>query len=155
MIGLRNLIDHVLWADATALAAIATLPDSSPEHSQAERLYAHLAAAAHIWYARLEGRPPSHPVWPDLPIDEARTLAGESLNGLRDWAAKGPEALATVIEYRTSTGQPFRNTVADVITQVVLHGSYHRGQLALLVRQGGGTPVNTDYILYARNGACS
>jgi uncharacterized damage-inducible protein DinB len=33
---------------------------------------------------------------------------------------------------------------------VALHGSYHRGQIALLVRAGGSTPAPTDYIAFIR-----
>jgi uncharacterized damage-inducible protein DinB len=33
---------------------------------------------------------------------------------------------------------------------VGLHGVYHRGQVALLVRQGGGTASPTDYIIFTR-----
>ena len=61
-----------------------------------------------------------------------------------------PDALAREVEYQTSTGQVFRSTAADILTHVALHGSYHRGQIALLTRQGGGAPVPTDYVLYAR-----
>jgi uncharacterized damage-inducible protein DinB len=34
---------------------------------------------------------------------------------------------------------------------VALHGSYHRGQIALLMRQGGGAPAATDYIAFVRD----
>lgn len=37
------------------------------------------------------------------------------------------------------------------LAHVVLHGSYHRGQIALLTRAGGGTPAATDYILFIRS----
>jgi uncharacterized damage-inducible protein DinB len=40
--------------------------------------------------------------------------------------------------------------VKDILTHVGLHGVYHRGQIALLARQGGGTAVATDYIIYTR-----
>lgn len=147
---LATLLDHLAWADAEAAAAIATLPEGGGERAQATRLYAHLAAAAHVWLARLEGRTPAHPVWPDLPLDVARDLAARSLAGLRAVAGRGADALAAEVEYRTSAGQGFRNTVADVLAHVALHGSHHRGQIALLTRQGGGVPAATDYIVFVR-----
>ena len=58
--------------------------------------------------------------------------------------------LAREVDYRNSAGQAFRNRVDDVLAHVALHGSYHRGQLALLARQGGGTPALTDYIAFVR-----
>lgn len=49
------------------------------------------------------------------------------------------------VEYHTSNGATFRNSVADILTHVALHGSYHRGQIALVTREAGPTPVPTDY----------
>jgi uncharacterized damage-inducible protein DinB len=147
---LLPLIDHALWADAQARASIATLDASTPEHARATRLYAHLAAAEHVWLARLEDRAPAHAVWAELSLDAAGALAAESLAGLRAIAADGATDLQRVIEYRTSAGQTMRNTVADVLAHVALHGSHHRGQIALLTRQGGGTPAATDYIVFVR-----
>jgi uncharacterized damage-inducible protein DinB len=85
-----------------------------------------------------------------LSLEDAAALAAASLAGLRAMANAPPEALAREVEYQTSTGQVFRSTAADILSQIVLHGSYHRGQIALLTRQAGGAPVATDYIVYAR-----
>ena len=145
-----SLFDHMAWADAQAVAALRTLNEASPERARGIRLYAHLAAAAHVWLARLEHRTPDHPVWPELTLPEAEALARASFAGLRAIANRGQEALAQEVDYRNSAGQEFRNTVSDVLTHVVLHGSYHRGQLALLTRQGGGTPAATDFIVFVR-----
>jgi uncharacterized damage-inducible protein DinB len=147
---LVKLIDHVAWADDRAVDAIATLPEGSAERGEAERLYAHLAGADHVWLSRLEGRPPSYEVWPDLSLDAARALADESLRRLRTFAALDAAGLAATVEYTNSTGRTFKETVADMLGQVITHGSYHRGQLAQLTRRGGGTPTPTDYILFAR-----
>jgi uncharacterized damage-inducible protein DinB len=147
---LLKLLDHVAWADAQVQAQIAGIDADRAERTQATRLYAHLAGAEHIWYARLDGRPPVQPVWPELSLQAAAALAKESLAGLRAIAESPPGTLEREIEYRTSAGQAFRNTIADILTHVALHGSYHRGQIALLTRQGSGTPAATDYIMFAR-----
>ena len=152
---LVTLLDHVAWADAQAVAALRALPEGSPERAQASRLYAHLAAAAHVWHARLEGRAPEHPVWPELTLEVATELATTSIAGLRAIAGRDDESLARVVEYRTMAGQPFTNTVADILAHVALHGSYHRGQIAMLTRRGGGTPAATDYIMWVRTGVAS
>ncbi|MDF1504358.1 hypothetical protein PYV61_15495, partial [Roseisolibacter sp. H3M3-2] len=75
---LADLLDHLAWADARTLAAIRTLPEDSPARGRAARLYAHVAAAEHVWCARLEGRAPAHPVWPELPLDDVAARAGAS-----------------------------------------------------------------------------
>ncbi len=147
---LPALLEHCAWADAEAARAIATLPADGAERAQSVRLYAHLAGAMHVWLSRLHGRAPEHPVWPELSLEDARALADESMRGLRRFAELDAEALAQEIAYRTSAGQPYRSTVADVLAHIALHGSHHRGQIALLTRMGGGTPAGTDFIFYAR-----
>jgi len=58
--------------------------------------------------------------------------------------------LAREIQYRNSAGQEFRSTLEDILLHVALHGSYHRGQVSLIVRGGGGEPVATDYNAFIR-----
>jgi uncharacterized damage-inducible protein DinB len=149
---LLSMMDHAAWADSLARAAIEALPDAWDERERAVRLYAHLAAAEHVWLSRLDGRMPAHPVWPELPLTEAAALAGDSIAGLRRVASSAQDELDREVEYRNSAGLSFRNTVAEILAHVALHGSYHRGQIAALVRAGGGTPAATDYIVYARDG---
>lgn len=148
---LTALIDHLAWADALTLASLRAVPAGSPERERAVAIYAHLAGSAHVWLARLEGRTPEHPVWPALDLEAAATLSRETSAALRALAERSDEAeLGRVVTYRTSGGQSFENTVGDILTHVALHGSYHRGQLALLARQGGGDPAATDFIVFAR-----
>jgi len=60
--------------------------------------------------------------------------------------------LAGSIEYRNSKGERWQSSVADVLTHVLLHGSYHRGQIASAVRAAGGIPAYTDFIHASRQG---
>jgi uncharacterized damage-inducible protein DinB len=147
---LPALFDYTVWADARARAAIDGLDPARPERAQGVQLYAHLAAAEHVWLARLEGRTPAYAIWPELSLEQAAALAAESLAALRVTAAGDPDALAREVQYRNSTGKEFRNTVSDILTHVALHGSYHRGQIARVTREGGGTPAITDYIAFVR-----
>src|SRR5688500_71136 len=97
---LPTMLDHLAWADARARATVRALDAhaaGSRECAQARRLYAHLAAAEHVWLARLEGRTPAHPVWPDLAPDAAEALADASIAGLRAIAAGDDAALARVV----------------------------------------------------------
>jgi uncharacterized damage-inducible protein DinB len=149
---LTALIDHLAWADALTLEVLRAMPVAAPETERSVTIYAHLAASAHVWLARLEGLAPTHPVWPALDLEQAAALSRETSTALRAFAEELDAAdLARVVSYRTSAGHSYENTVGDILTHVALHGSYHRGQLALLARQGGGTPAATDFIVFARN----
>jgi uncharacterized damage-inducible protein DinB len=58
--------------------------------------------------------------------------------------------LDTLVSYKNTKGAAFQTSIKDILTHVGLHGVYHRGQVALLVRQGGGTAAPTDYIIFTR-----
>lgn len=148
---LAALFDHLAWADTRTRDALLEMTPGTPEHARAVAIYAHLASAEHTWLARLEQRASAHPVWPALDVGAATALAAESAAGLRAFvAALGPDEQDREIAYRNSAGQELRSRVSDVLVHVALHGSHHRGQLALLARAAGNAPALTDYIVFVR-----
>lgn len=152
MTPLLSLLEHVAWADERVHDALGTLEPTSAEYIHAARLYAHLSAAEHVWLSRLRGEPSVHAVWPDLTAEEALALARASLAGVREVVRQAvvEGTLDRAVTYVTTAGQTFTSSLTEIVTHVALHGSYHRGQIALLTRQGGGRPEATDYIVFLR-----
>ncbi len=145
------MFEHLAWADTLVAESLAALPADAPVADRVRRIAAHLAASEHIWLARLEGRTPVQVPWPELSLAEAVALSRESTAGLLAFVRSlAPERLGDEIVYRNSAGQEFRNRIGDVLAHVALHGSHHRGQLAMLVRDAGATPAATDYIVWRR-----
>lgn len=145
---LRKLIEHLEWADAAALRALRA---SGASDVRALTIYAHVLGAEAVWLARLAGRPSDVAVWPVLTLEQAASLAARNAAELNALVASlGPDDLDREIDYRASDGRGFRSTTEDILLHVALHGSYHRGQIALLIRGGGGEPASTDYIAFAR-----
>ena len=148
---LLALLDHLRWADVRAREALQSLPADAPQAERARALYAHVAVAEHVWLARLKRRAPEHAVWPALAPDEAAALAAATVDALRAHVGTlSADDLDAPVSYHTTTGDAYRNTVREIVAHVALHGSYHRGQIALLVRDGGGAPVPTDFIVWSR-----
>ena len=58
----------------------------------------------------------------------------------------------STIDYRNTKGEQWTSSVDDVLMHVILHGSYHRGQIATVLRNGGEEPAYTDYIHCTRSG---
>ena len=145
---LTKLMDHLAWADTRVLDGLRSAPGSDP---RALTLYAHILGAEHVWLSRIHERPARVAIWPTLSLDECAALSAENIAGLRALAnALAPAELAREVAYRNSAGDAFRNTVEDILVHVALHGAYHRGQVALVVRGAGGEPVPTDYIAFVR-----
>jgi uncharacterized damage-inducible protein DinB len=148
---LARLYEHMVWADLGARDALRAMPAGSPTLARAVELFAHVAGAEHVWLCRLEGRPAEFPVWPALELEAAARLAADSGQALRALVSRLDDAgLAREVEYVNSAGRSFRTRADDILLQVATHGSYHRGQIALLTRDGGGQPAGTDYVSFVR-----
>ena len=63
-----------------------------------------------------------------------------------------PADLVRTIAYVNSKGQRWDSPIEDVLVHVLMHGAYHRGQIASALREAGVTPPYTDYIHAARTG---
>lgn len=145
---LSRMFRYVAWADRRTLEALRATPAAQRE---TVTLLAHVLAAEHVWLSRLQRRDPRHPVWPTLSLDECEALAAENEAGYQAILAQlGEDQLAESIRYRNSQGKEFVTPVIDILSQVITHGPYHRGQIAKIIGRSGGTAVNTDFITFAR-----
>lgn len=146
---LRRLRAHFEWANEQALR---TLREAGTPPADALRAYAHTLGAAEIWLARIEAREPTLAVWPELDLEGCITTSREIHHRLAHYLDElTVPGLDRVVTYRTTTGQTYSSTVRDILLQVFLHGTYHRGQIAQRLRQTDAEPTATDYIAWTRN----
>jgi uncharacterized damage-inducible protein DinB len=143
-------------AHAKMLASLDTVPESvrlSSDFLLAVDLVAHLVMARRLWLFRFgvatEGPADLFPRGMTLPRVTALLAEAE-----RAWTAYLADlddaALARKFTYRSLEGPKYRNVVEDILTQLFGHSSYHRGQIAQLVRRLGGTPAETDFVFWSR-----
>ena len=146
---LDRLVRHMRWADARVLAALRAL-NTPPE--EAVRQFAHIAAAEQIYLARLQGQDPfPQDFWPAHALEIAASIAGAAVDGLASFVTERDEAaLRQPVRYRNSSGTYFETPLEQMLTHLALHGEHHRGQVARLVREAGGTPAATDFITFVR-----
>jgi uncharacterized damage-inducible protein DinB len=145
---IQRMLRSAEWANREALA---TLRDAPQSQGEALPLMAHLLAAEHVWLSRLLRRDATVPVWPQLTFDECHKLAAENARGYSSFVEEITEPeLATMVVYRNTKGEEFATSVIDILTHVVIHGAYHRGQIARVLGRGGSQAANTDYITFAR-----
>jgi uncharacterized damage-inducible protein DinB len=147
---IARMYAHMDWADERLLTLMNTAP---PARAQpAVRLFSHLLAAERVWMLRLRGEDSSvQAIWPDLTLEELNALAASNR---REYAryldALGDGEMTSEVAYTNQHGNSYRTEVGDILIHVAMHGSYHRGQIAAVVRAAGAEPVNTDYITYVR-----
>lgn len=145
---LHRLFEHMWWADARAATALERAGDPPP---RALEIYAHVLGAELVWLDRLEQREQSVAVWPQADLAECRALAARARERYAALlGALTPSHLARSVHYRNSAGREFDTRVDDILLHVALHGAYHRGQVALLLRDAGLEPGPTDYIGFVR-----
>ncbi len=144
---LERLLDHMEWANARALEAVR---ETGEEESL--KLLAHVLATERVWMTRIRTDDSSQlEIWPDLTVDECERLMQENLERYRIFAESVSEAgLRRAVTYRNSSGTEFETPVGEILLHVMLHGTYHRGQIARELRRAGEEPVNTDFIQFLR-----
>jgi uncharacterized damage-inducible protein DinB len=143
-----RLVAHLEWADQRALSSLRSSDNRPPK---ALEIYSHILGSEHVWLSRIKGATPRVAVWPDLSLDDCARVSAENVADLRKLTSTlTADALARGITYRNSAGDQFTSSLEDILTHVMLHGSYHRGQVAALIRGAGDTPAPTDYIFFTR-----
>lgn len=144
------LYNHL--ANSRLIEIIETV-ESPPE--KVMKLISHVLTSHQTWLNRIS--PESAPekpygIWEVLPVQELESLNKENMQ--RSIAilenSKEDEILKTDISYRNSLGEPFTTKAEDILNHLLLHCAYHRGQIAMNLRENGITPAPTDYILYVR-----
>ena len=138
------------WANRQCLSAMQA---AHPNSSDTLGRMAHILAAQKLWLERLRSERQSLAVWPTASMQEILAFAEEMATLWRDYLTPlEPAAFNAKVEYRNSKGEPWSSRVEDVLTHVLLHSAYHRGQVALEMRAAGLEPAYTDFIHAVRKG---
>src|SRR5690606_5921335 len=98
-------------------------------------IFNHILNAHHIWNCRINGLKPLYNVWGINPINLFETIDRDNFSASLEIIENAD--FGAVVNYLTSQGHPFSNTVGDILFHVINHSTYHRGQTALLFRQSG------------------
>ena len=156
----RELFSYGSWATALMISAVEALPQEQIEAPAVSSFpsigttLAHIVVAEWTWLRRWLGdSPASAPAWasakPALPGLKAELAAVEAERA--SFLARLTDAdLEGVVSYRGADGKAFAHPLGQLMRHVVNHSTYHRGQLATLLRQLGQAPPNTDFTRYLR-----
>jgi len=144
----RKNYEYEYWANDLFVKALSEM-ENPPD--KAVQLMGHILFALDVWLARLKKEDLSRFTDPNPPtaLAECRPKL-EELKG--KWRAYltglEPVKLSEKLVYANTQGKRTEVIAQNVLTHVVNHSHYHRGQLATLIHQGGGKRPTTDYIFY-------
>jgi len=135
------------WANQRV---IKTLADQKVNHEKIISVMGHIAAAEMLWLHRVKGLPkPDVKLWSDYSLEVLSVMLKKADTDWLDYI-QNTESFDRELKYTNYTGDPFTNNVESIIIHTANHASYHRAQVAMLLRQNGFEPVNTDFITYDR-----
>ncbi|HYP28786.1 MAG TPA: DinB family protein [Blastocatellia bacterium] len=153
--GLRRLFAYNEWANRRMIDSLNEPDNQTPK---AVRALAHLLIAEKTWLARLLSNldTTGFDFWQGSSLEECRQLADEVRQAYRDLLNDlTEERLDSDATYRNSKGVEYRTSYRDILQHVLMHSTYHRGQVAMAVRAEGGEPAYTDYIAFVRESVFS
>lgn len=151
----RSLLEHMEWADALAWKSVRTVSGPASD-DKLKGLLHHLHSVQWVYLH----------IWRGEPLQIAALDSFNDLADVKEWARRyyaqlGPfvETLdasvlsrslefpwAKHIEERFGSVGPVR--LDDSVLQVTLHSTYHRGQIAMRVRDAAGEPELTDFVAW-------
>jgi uncharacterized damage-inducible protein DinB len=110
----------------------------------------HVVAAQFLWLHRIKGLPPAQvKLWGEYTLPQLISMADEA-GKLWIEFVDSTEDFNRDLDYINYVGEPYLTNVEMIMIHLVNHSSYHRAQIALLLRQKGLEPINTDFITYDR-----
>lgn len=151
---LEELYAHQEWADAEHWRAFESHPPALADKAIRERLlHIHLVQHAFLWITRPRTTAFESRKIEDFPTTaDLKTYAREGLTQLghvvKNFDQDRLEQVIEVIWFRP----PARISVRQALTQAAMHSHYHRGQNATRLRELGGTPPTTDFIVWLHKG---
>jgi uncharacterized damage-inducible protein DinB len=150
---LRTLIAYNEWANGKVLAAFSGLSHeqltrkSGASFESVRGNMVHVLSAQNSWLTR-QGSPP-----PDAATDTHGGLAAAfaaSHAAMRGFAAGLDAAAVTrTVHYTDSDGDPHSLPLWLVVTHVVNHGTFHRGETGMLLAAMDRSPGDMDLVYWA------
>ena len=142
-----KLYQYNVWCNKRVLDA---LTSQQVNDEKILSLVGHIVAAQYLWLYRIKGLPPAQvKLWGEYSLPQLISMAEEIGAEWLEFIER-TEDFNRELTYKNYTGDPYINNVEMIMIHLVNHSSYHRGQIAMQLRQKGFEPVNTDFITYDR-----
>ncbi len=142
-----KLYEYNAWANKRV---IDTLNRQQISDEKILTLMGHIVAAQYLWLHRIKGLPPAQvKLWGEYSLEKVTSMA-EEVGKLWLEFVNANDNFNRELTYHNYVGDPYVNNVESIMIHLVNHCSYHRAQIAMLLRQKGFEPINTDFITYDR-----
>ena len=106
----------------------------------------HIINVHHIWNSRLLDQQPESELWDILPISYWKKLAEQNSRETIDYLEK--YELGEKVNYHSSEGVKYSKKDIDILYHILNHSNYHRGQIALRMKELEIKPPSLNFIVY-------
>lgn len=157
----RKLFTFNSWANRAFLDALEKVPspqyhaDMKSSHRGLHGTMVHIVFAQQVWLLHWTGREVDAAFTDSRgagTLGEVRryweTVEGETMTFLDSRLSEALPGESFTI--RRSKGDAYSYTYGDSMQHFINHSSYHRGQVAAMMRQIGIVPPTTDFIRFVR-----
>lgn len=142
-----KLYHYNAWANERVLSC---LMRQSVIDEKVLTIFGHVLAAQFLWLHRIKDLPPPNvKLWGDYSLEALEKMAVEANQRWLEFVETS-DSFDSEMTYKNYVGELYTNNVETIMMHLVNHCSYHRAQVALLLRQKGFEPINTDLITYDR-----
>ncbi|MCP3763590.1 DinB family protein [Domibacillus sp. A3M-37] len=153
---MKHLHHYHVWANERMLNHILQFPDvfrkpSAGPFSTIARTFGHIYDVDRLWFTRMKGT---------SLLAIGKTEFSDVQEAKEAFTALHKEmsqflTLETdrnrMIHYENTEGASFQNTLSELVTHVVNHGTSHRGNVVVMLREAGYRSCPTDYIYFLRD----
>ena len=142
-----KLYHYNAWANERVLSC---LMRQSVIDEKVLTIFGHVLAAQFLWLHRIKDLPPPNvKLWGDYSLEALEKMTVEANQRWLEFV-EASDSFDREMTYKNYVGELYTNNVETIMMHLVNHCSYHRAQVALLLRQKGFEPINTDLITYDR-----
>ena len=151
---LHELYGHQDWADAEHWRAFEAYPAALEDKAIRERLHhIHLVQHGFLWVASPQRGEFAFKKIEDFPsMADLKAYARQGLDELGELLKETDQERTEEIIEVPWFKPPARISVRQALTQAAMHSHYHRGQNATRLRELGGVPPMTDFIVWLKDG---
>lgn len=145
-----NLFRYENWANEEVSDCLTNLGEP-PE--KALSIMSHIINAQDVWLCRITGKSYDvNSVWKTLSKTDIPGALRKSSSALTEYINNLSEGdIEKTIEYTNIKGEGFKSLLKDILTHLIIHSAYHRGQIVMLLKQDVKVLPSTDFIKYVRD----
>jgi uncharacterized damage-inducible protein DinB len=144
----KQLFEYDKWATGEL---ISKFEKQFPQNQRIYELLSHTLSTKRIWLDRCMGLPQSVERFQDrLPEEIKEDLENYHAAWVDFIDQLNADDFKNRVDYTTTQGVKYHNTLTEIITQVINHGTHHRGGIIVLMKEEGFVVPMLDYIHYIR-----